>query len=169
MHLLIPCDLLKVSDEPCLQQTLCLLLQLLEFFIQALDAQLISQVKKTTKNYEQCASWKAYSLWFNDIPKLPHGLVFIPASFPQAIAHLLLFSVPLHKINILRFNDYTEQHSSVILFAGLCFLQVFSLLSSLLRMDPPDHVRQAMLDFLSSVGKVFIPPEVQVIITVVLL
>ncbi|XP_048801565.1 uncharacterized protein C1orf112 homolog isoform X1 [Lagopus muta] len=71
----------QVSDEPCLQQTLCLLLQLLEFFIQALDAQLISQV--------------------------------------------------------------------------------FSLLSSLLRMDPPDHVRQAMLDFLSSVGKVFIPPEVQ--------
>lgn len=58
MHLLIPCDLLKVSDEPRLQQTLCLLLHLLEFFIQALDAQLISQVKKTTKNYELFSSWK---------------------------------------------------------------------------------------------------------------
>jgi len=45
--LVISCDLLKVSDEPCLQQTLCLLLHLLEFFIQALDAQLITQVKKT--------------------------------------------------------------------------------------------------------------------------
>lgn len=56
MHLLIPCDLLKVSDEPRLQQTLCLLLHLLEFFIQALDAQLISQVKKTTKNYEHYSS-----------------------------------------------------------------------------------------------------------------
>lgn len=55
MHLLIPCDLLKVSDEPRLQQTLCLLLHLLEFFIQALDAQLISQVKKT-KNHEQFSS-----------------------------------------------------------------------------------------------------------------
>uniref|UniRef100_A0A8C2UH08 FIGNL1 interacting regulator of recombination and mitosis n=1 Tax=Coturnix japonica TaxID=93934 RepID=A0A8C2UH08_COTJA len=71
----------QVSDEPRLQQTLCLLLHLLELFIQALDAQLISQV--------------------------------------------------------------------------------FSLLSSLLRLDPPDHVRLAMLDFLSSVGKVFIPQEVQ--------
>ncbi|POI32630.1 hypothetical protein CIB84_003618, partial [Bambusicola thoracicus] len=71
----------QVSDEPCLQQTLCLLLHLLEFFIQAIDAQLISQV--------------------------------------------------------------------------------FSLLSSLLRLDPPDHIRLAMLDFLSSVGKVFIPQEVQ--------
>uniref|UniRef100_A0A8C2UEQ9 FIGNL1 interacting regulator of recombination and mitosis n=1 Tax=Coturnix japonica TaxID=93934 RepID=A0A8C2UEQ9_COTJA len=73
----------QVSDEPRLQQTLCLLLHLLELFIQALDAQLISQV--------------------------------------------------------------------------------FSLLSSLLRLDPPDHVRLAMLDFLSSVGKVFIPQERQVV------
>lgn len=44
--LLISCDLLKVSDEPSLQQTVCLLLHLLEFFIQALDAELITQVKK---------------------------------------------------------------------------------------------------------------------------
>uniref|UniRef100_A0A8B9UN12 Chromosome 1 open reading frame 112 n=1 Tax=Anas zonorhyncha TaxID=75864 RepID=A0A8B9UN12_9AVES len=71
----------QVSDVPCLQQTLCLLLRLLEFFIQALDAQLITQV--------------------------------------------------------------------------------FALQSSLFQLDPPDHVRLAMLDFLSSVGKVFIPQEAQ--------
>uniref|UniRef100_A0A8C0HJA1 Chromosome 1 open reading frame 112 n=1 Tax=Buteo japonicus TaxID=224669 RepID=A0A8C0HJA1_9AVES len=71
----------QVSDEPCLQQTLCLLLYLLEFFIQALDAQLITQV--------------------------------------------------------------------------------FALQSSLFQLDPPDHVRLAMVDFLSSMGKVFIPQEVQ--------
>lgn len=35
---------------PCLQQTLCLLLRLLEFFIQALDAQLITQVKTKTNS-----------------------------------------------------------------------------------------------------------------------
>uniref|UniRef100_A0A8C6JSG8 Uncharacterized protein n=1 Tax=Melopsittacus undulatus TaxID=13146 RepID=A0A8C6JSG8_MELUD len=71
----------QVSDEPYLQQTLCLLLHLLEFFIQALDAQLITQV--------------------------------------------------------------------------------FSLQSSLFQLDPPDHVRLAMVDFLSSMGKVFIPQEAQ--------
>lgn len=49
--LLICCDVLKVSDEPCLQQTLCLLLHLLEFFIQALDAQLITQVKHQNTSY----------------------------------------------------------------------------------------------------------------------
>ncbi|KFP21338.1 Uncharacterized protein C1orf112 [Egretta garzetta] len=71
----------QVLDEPCLQQTLCLLLHLLEFFIQALDAQLITQV--------------------------------------------------------------------------------FALQSSLFQLDPPDHVRLAMVDFLSSMGKVFIPQEAQ--------
>ncbi|XP_061307913.1 FIGNL1-interacting regulator of recombination and mitosis [Pezoporus flaviventris] len=71
----------QVSDEPCLQQTVCLLLHLLEFFVQALDAQLITQV--------------------------------------------------------------------------------FSLQSSLFQLDPPDHVRLAMVDFLSSMGKVFIPQEAQ--------
>ncbi|XP_030351512.1 uncharacterized protein C1orf112 homolog isoform X3 [Strigops habroptila] len=71
----------QVSDEPCLQQTLCLLLHLLEFFIQALDAQLI--------------------------------------------------------------------------------MQVFAIQSSLFQLDPPDHVRLAMVDFLSSMGKVFIPQEAQ--------
>ncbi|OXB84251.1 UNVERIFIED_CONTAM: hypothetical protein H355_007134 [Colinus virginianus] len=94
--------LTAVSDEPRLQQTLCLLLHLLEFFIQALDAQLMSQVQWLDRAALTCA-----------------------------------------------------------LFAGLCFLQVFALLSSLLRLDPPDHVRLAVLDFLSSVGKVFIPQEVQ--------
>ncbi|XP_074953107.1 FIGNL1-interacting regulator of recombination and mitosis isoform X1 [Phalacrocorax aristotelis] len=71
----------QVSDEPCLQQTLCLLLHLLEFFIQALDSQLITQV--------------------------------------------------------------------------------FVLQSSLFQLGPPDHVRLAMVDFLSSMGKVFIPQEAQ--------
>ncbi|KAK2540458.1 hypothetical protein Q9233_001330 [Columba guinea] len=71
----------QVSDEPCLQQTLCLLLHLLEFFIQALDAQLITQV--------------------------------------------------------------------------------FALQSALFQLDPPDHVRLAMVDFLSAMGKVFIPQEAQ--------
>ncbi|KAI1236512.1 hypothetical protein IHE44_0014762, partial [Lamprotornis superbus] len=71
----------QVSDEPCLQKTLCLLLHLLEFFIQALDAQLMTQV--------------------------------------------------------------------------------FALQSSLLQLHPPDHVRLAMVDFLSSMGNVFIPQEAQ--------
>ncbi|XP_041275978.1 uncharacterized protein C1orf112 homolog isoform X2 [Onychostruthus taczanowskii] len=71
----------QVSDEPCLQKTLCLLLHLLEFSIQALDAQLMTQV--------------------------------------------------------------------------------FALQSSLLQLHPPDHVRLAMVDFLSSMGKVFIPQEAQ--------
>ncbi|KFO84779.1 Uncharacterized protein C1orf112, partial [Buceros rhinoceros silvestris] len=71
----------QVSDEPCLQQMLCLLLHLLEFFIQALDTQLMTQV--------------------------------------------------------------------------------FALQSSLFRLGPPDHVRLAMVDFLSAMGKVFIPQEAQ--------
>ncbi|XP_074454886.1 FIGNL1-interacting regulator of recombination and mitosis isoform X1 [Larus michahellis] len=71
----------QVSEEPSLQQALCLLLHLLEFFIQALDAELITQV--------------------------------------------------------------------------------FALQSSLFRLDPPDHVRLTMVDFLSSMGKVFIPQEAQ--------
>ncbi|XP_008493996.2 uncharacterized protein C1orf112 homolog isoform X2 [Calypte anna] len=71
----------QVSEEPCLQQTLCLLLHLLQFFIQALDAQLINQV--------------------------------------------------------------------------------FALQSSLLQLEPPDHLRMATVDFLSSMGKVFIPQEAQ--------
>ncbi|KAM6262599.1 FIGNL1-interacting regulator of recombination and mitosis isoform 2-T2 [Porphyrio hochstetteri] len=71
----------QVLDEPWLQQMLCLLLHLLEFFIQALDAQLTTQV--------------------------------------------------------------------------------FALQCALLQLDPPDHVRLAMVDFLSSMGKVFIPQEAQ--------
>ncbi|XP_061201492.1 FIGNL1-interacting regulator of recombination and mitosis [Neopsephotus bourkii] len=39
--------------------------------------------------------------------------------------------------------------------------QVLALQSSLFQLDPPDHVRLAMVDFLSSMGKVFIPQEAQ--------
>ncbi|XP_065410672.1 FIGNL1-interacting regulator of recombination and mitosis isoform X3 [Chrysemys picta bellii] len=70
-----------VSSQPCLQQTLCLLLPLLEFFIQTLDPQLITQV--------------------------------------------------------------------------------FAMQASLLELDPPDHVRLAALDLLSSMGKLFMPQEIQ--------
>ncbi|XP_030429595.1 uncharacterized protein C1orf112 homolog isoform X5 [Gopherus evgoodei] len=70
-----------VSSQPCLQQTLCLLLPLLEFFIQKLDPQLITQV--------------------------------------------------------------------------------FAMQASLLELDPPDHVRLAALDLLSSMGKLFMPQEIQ--------
>ncbi|XP_026511924.1 uncharacterized protein C1orf112-like [Terrapene carolina triunguis] len=71
----------QVSSQPCLQQTLCLLLPLLEFFIQTLDPQLITQV--------------------------------------------------------------------------------FAMQTSLLELDPPDHVRLAALDLLSSMGKLFMPQEIQ--------
>ncbi|XP_030429592.1 uncharacterized protein C1orf112 homolog isoform X3 [Gopherus evgoodei] len=71
----------QVSSQPCLQQTLCLLLPLLEFFIQKLDPQLITQV--------------------------------------------------------------------------------FAMQASLLELDPPDHVRLAALDLLSSMGKLFMPQEIQ--------
>ncbi|XP_074924041.1 FIGNL1-interacting regulator of recombination and mitosis isoform X4 [Chelonoidis abingdonii] len=70
-----------VSSQPCLQQTLCLLLPLLEFFIQKLDPQLITQV--------------------------------------------------------------------------------FAMQASLFELDPPDHVRLATLDLLSSMGKLFMPQEIQ--------
>lgn len=39
--------------------------------------------------------------------------------------------------------------------------QVVSLQTSLLKLEPPDHVRLAALDFLSSLGKLFIPPAIQ--------
>ncbi|XP_039342379.1 uncharacterized protein C1orf112 homolog isoform X5 [Mauremys reevesii] len=71
----------QVSSQPCLQQTLCLLLPLLEFFIQTLEPQLIAQV--------------------------------------------------------------------------------FAMQASLLELDPPDHVRLAALDLLSSMGKLFMPQEIQ--------
>ncbi|XP_077680292.1 FIGNL1-interacting regulator of recombination and mitosis isoform X2 [Eretmochelys imbricata] len=71
----------QVSSQPCLQQTLCLLLPLLEFFIQTLDPPLITQV--------------------------------------------------------------------------------FAMQASLLELDPPDHVRLAALDLLSSVGQLFMPQEIQ--------
>lgn len=34
--------------------------------------------------------------------------------------------------------------------------------ASLLELDPPDHVRLAALDLLSSMGKLFMPQEIQV-------
>uniref|UniRef100_A0A8C8R7U3 Chromosome 1 open reading frame 112 n=1 Tax=Pelusios castaneus TaxID=367368 RepID=A0A8C8R7U3_9SAUR len=71
----------QVSSQPCLQQTLCLLLPLLEFFIQRVDPQLITQV--------------------------------------------------------------------------------FTVQASLHELTPPDHVRLAALDLLSSMGKVVIPKEIQ--------
>ncbi|XP_022415853.1 uncharacterized protein C1orf112 homolog isoform X2 [Delphinapterus leucas] len=70
-----------VTGQPYVQQTLCLLLPLLGFFIQTLDPQLISQV--------------------------------------------------------------------------------ITLQTSLLKSEPPDHVRLAVLDFLSSLGKLFIPQAIQ--------
>ncbi|XP_077878409.1 FIGNL1-interacting regulator of recombination and mitosis isoform X2 [Ictidomys tridecemlineatus] len=39
--------------------------------------------------------------------------------------------------------------------------QVVTLQTSLLKLEPPDHVRLAMLDFVSSLGKLFIPQAVQ--------
>uniref|UniRef100_A0A674IV84 Uncharacterized protein n=1 Tax=Terrapene triunguis TaxID=2587831 RepID=A0A674IV84_9SAUR len=41
------------------------------------------------------------------------------------------------------------------------FLQVFAMQTSLLELDPPDHVRLAALDLLSSMGKLFMPQEIQ--------
>ncbi|XP_025052548.1 uncharacterized protein C1orf112 homolog isoform X2 [Alligator sinensis] len=79
--LMISSDLLKVSSQQCLQQTLCLLLQLLQFFSLTLEPQLM--------------------------------------------------------------------------------IQVFVLQTSLLQLDPPDHIRLAAVDFLSSLGKLFIPQVVQ--------
>eukprot|EP00070_Physeter_catodon_P037603 XP_028344497.1 uncharacterized protein C1orf112 homolog isoform X3 [Physeter catodon] len=70
-----------VTGQPYVQQTLCLLLPLLGFFIQTLDPQLVSQV--------------------------------------------------------------------------------ITLQTSLLKSEPPDHVRLAVLDFLSSLGKLFIPQAIQ--------
>ncbi|XP_067584696.1 FIGNL1-interacting regulator of recombination and mitosis isoform X2 [Pseudorca crassidens] len=70
-----------VTGQPYVQQTLCLLLPLLGFFIQTLDPQLISQV--------------------------------------------------------------------------------ITLQTSLLKSEPPDHVHLAVLDFLSSLGKLFIPQAIQ--------
>ncbi|XP_067388660.1 FIGNL1-interacting regulator of recombination and mitosis isoform X4 [Emydura macquarii macquarii] len=80
-HLWALLQVKQVSSQSCLQQTLCLLLPLLEFFIQTLDPQLITQV--------------------------------------------------------------------------------FAVQASLLELAPPDHVRLAALDLLSSMGKVFIPQEIQ--------
>ncbi|XP_017201192.3 FIGNL1-interacting regulator of recombination and mitosis isoform X3 [Oryctolagus cuniculus] len=39
--------------------------------------------------------------------------------------------------------------------------QVVTLQTSLLKFEPPDHVRLAMLDFLSTLGKLFIPQAIQ--------
>ncbi|XP_030743635.2 uncharacterized protein C1orf112 homolog isoform X2 [Echinops telfairi] len=39
--------------------------------------------------------------------------------------------------------------------------QVVTLQTSLLKLEPPDHVRFAVLDFLSSLGKLFIPQDIQ--------
>uniref|UniRef100_A0A452EVY6 FIGNL1 interacting regulator of recombination and mitosis n=1 Tax=Capra hircus TaxID=9925 RepID=A0A452EVY6_CAPHI len=39
--------------------------------------------------------------------------------------------------------------------------QVITLQTSLLKLEPPDHVRLAFLDFLSSLGKLFIPQTIQ--------
>lgn len=39
--------------------------------------------------------------------------------------------------------------------------QVVTLQTSLLKFEPPDHVRLAMLDFLSTLGKLFIPQTIQ--------
>ncbi|XP_014700642.2 FIGNL1-interacting regulator of recombination and mitosis isoform X2 [Equus asinus] len=39
--------------------------------------------------------------------------------------------------------------------------QVVTLQTSLLRLEPPDHVRLAVLDFVSSLGKLFIPQAIQ--------
>ncbi|KAJ8789095.1 hypothetical protein J1605_005018 [Eschrichtius robustus] len=39
--------------------------------------------------------------------------------------------------------------------------QVITLQTSLLKSEPPDHVRLAVLDFLSSLGKLFIPQAIQ--------
>lgn len=60
------------------------------------------------------------------------------------------------------FKDEPAQFSPAVCVMGLCLLQVFALQSSLLQLHPPDHVRLAVVDFLSSMGKVFIPQEAQV-------
>ncbi|XP_072504783.1 FIGNL1-interacting regulator of recombination and mitosis isoform X2 [Notamacropus eugenii] len=39
--------------------------------------------------------------------------------------------------------------------------QVVTLQTSLLKLDPPDHVRLAILDFVSSLGRIFIPQAIQ--------
>ncbi|KAH0629156.1 hypothetical protein JD844_011011 [Phrynosoma platyrhinos] len=41
-------------------------------------------------------------------------------------------------------------------------IQIFTLQTSLIQLNPPDHVLIAVLDFLSSVGKTFIQPDFQV-------
>lgn len=91
---------------------------------------------------------------------------FTLATFIQGVANLLLFSFQLSKISVLRCKDETEQFSPALCLMELCWacsLQVFALQSSLFRLGPPDYVRLAMVDFLSAMGKVFIPQEAQVI------
>ncbi|XP_040593275.1 uncharacterized protein C1orf112 homolog isoform X2 [Mesocricetus auratus] len=39
--------------------------------------------------------------------------------------------------------------------------QVVTLLTSLLKLEPPDHVCLAVMDFISSLGKLYIPPAIQ--------
>ncbi|XP_053106715.1 uncharacterized protein C1orf112 homolog isoform X2 [Hemicordylus capensis] len=61
----------------------------------------------------------------------------------------------------------TEQQTALIraisqFLAVLHATQIFAMQASLLKLNPPDHVFTAVLDFLSSMGKLFIPPDFQV-------
>ncbi|XP_054835989.1 uncharacterized protein C1orf112 homolog isoform X1 [Eublepharis macularius] len=53
------------------------------------------------------------------------------------------------------------EHCTQILESQL-LMQILTLQNSLLQLNPPDHVLLAVLDFLSSMGKLFIQPDCQV-------
>lgn len=66
--------LFKVTGQPCVQQTLSLLLPLLGFFIQTLDPQLISQVRIVSNLgtlLGKLLNWHNLKQLFNDLFSLP--------------------------------------------------------------------------------------------------
>lgn len=61
------------------------------------------------------------------------------------------------------YNHALVASSSTYNCSFVLTLQVVTLLTSLLKLEPPDHVCLTVLDFLSSLSRLFIPSAIQVI------
>ncbi|KAM4722850.1 FIGNL1-interacting regulator of recombination and mitosis [Rhinophrynus dorsalis] len=149
----------------------------------ALPSTLRGQVKNDllTVGTDQCRSWLNGKRTLGDLQQLNTSLSVLLATCnssgetlntqqQSALSGIIGQLWPLLSVKQILSQPYLQQtlclSLSLLSFTiqtlePTLLMQVMSLLSSLSQEDPSTHVRLAMIDFLSVLGKIFIPPEAQ--------
>ncbi|KAM8930708.1 FIGNL1-interacting regulator of recombination and mitosis [Pelodytes ibericus] len=149
----------------------------------ALPSALRTQVKKDlfTAGISHCRNWLKGKCVFNNLHQVKSSLSALLTACnvsgehmdkeqQSAVTEIISQFWPLLNMNQILSQAYLQQTFCLLLALSALtietmqtnvLIKIMCLLSCLSQKNPPSHVQLAMIDFLSVLGKIFIPPEAQ--------